>query len=128
MLVGYYFLLVSSDSGDSRISRAGAKPRELQPPPPPLGGSGSLFLSPATIKAGSTRKPFSTPSWIWVCGKAVQKFRFQCNIDSATAVCAFGSRVKLTAKTSSDLDLVAFIREEKKARRKGTVRTEQESD
>lgn len=32
------------------------------------------------------------------------------------AVWAFGSRVKFTAKPSSDLDLVAFIREEQKAR------------
>ena len=33
-----------------------------------------------------------------------------------TAVWAFGSRVKFTAKPSSDLDLVAFIREEQKSR------------
>lgn len=33
-----------------------------------------------------------------------------------TAVWAFGSRVKFTAKPSSDLDLVAFIREEQKLR------------
>ena len=55
-----YFLAFSSARGVSRISSAGAKPWAVQPPP--FDGVGALFISPATMKAGSTRRPFSIPS------------------------------------------------------------------